>query len=183
MAWYVDWVSGNILLSAFIQFSILGSVGEALGIVASKRRLSKNILEWLAKALVWGILGIMIKYVFTGFKGFLAILVEKNFLPRALEEVSILRAFSLSILANSLFGPVLMFLHRTSDNLITGTRGYTGIQKSLATLAWFWLPAHTVTFVMPVDLQIGLAALWSVALGIIMGFTKRNSQEAPVMET
>ncbi len=175
MAWYVDWVSGNILLSAFIQFALLGSAGEALGIIASKRRPSGKILEWIAKALAWGILGIMIKYVFTGFKGFLAILVEKDFLPRALEEVSILRALSLSILANSMFGPVLMVLHRTSDNIITGTKGYAGIQKSLATLAWFWLPAHTVTFALPMDFQIGLAALWSVALGIIMGFTKRNS--------
>lgn len=173
MAWYVDWVSGNILLSAFIQFALLGSAGEALGIIASRRRPSGKILEWVAKALVWGILGIMIKYVFTGFKGFLAILVEKDFLPRVLEEVTILRALSLSILANSMFGPVLMVLHRTSDNLITGTKGYAGIQKSLATLAWFWLPAHTVTFALPMDFQIGLAALWSVALGIIMGFTKR----------
>jgi hypothetical protein len=173
MAWYIDWVSGNILFSAFIQFAVLGSAGEALGIIASKRRPSGRILEWIAKALVWGILGILIKYAFTGFKGFLAILVEKDFLPQALEEVAILGAFSLSILANSMFGPLLMVLHRTSDNLITGTKGYSGIQKSLATLAWFWLPAHTVTFALPMDFQIGLAALWSVALGIIMGFTKR----------
>lgn len=175
MAWYIDWVSGNILFSAFIQFALLGSAGEALGIIASKRRPSGRILEWIAKALVWGILGILIKYAFTGFKGFLAILVEKEFLPKALEEVAILRALSMSVLANSMFGPLLMAMHRTSDNLIARTKGYAGIQKSLATLAWFWLPAHTVTFALPMDYQIGLAALWSVALGIIMGFTKRNS--------
>jgi hypothetical protein len=175
MSWYVDWVSGNILLSAFVQFAVLGSMGEVFGIIASKRRLSGKVLEWIAKALVWGILGIMIKYTFTGFKGFLAILVEKDLLPRALEEIPILHAFSLSVLANSMFGPALMVLHRTGDNLITGTKGYAGIQQSLATLAWFWLPAHTVTFALPLDFQVGLAALWSVALGIIMGFTKRNS--------
>jgi hypothetical protein len=175
MAWYVRWVSENVLFSAFIQFAILGSAGEALGIVASKRRPPAKPLEWLAKALAWGILGILIKYAFTGFKGFLAILVDKAFLPRALEEITILRAFSLSILANSMFGPLLMFMHRTSDNLIARTKGYAGIDKSLATLAWFWIPAHTVTFALPMDFQIGLAALWSVALGIIMGFTKRKS--------
>jgi len=175
MTWYIDWVSSNVLFSAFIQFAVLGSAGEVFGIIASKRRPSSTPLEWIAKALVWGILGIMIKYAFTGFKGFLAILVEKDFLPVALEEVTILRAVALSVLANSMFGPLLMVLHRTSDNLISGTKGYAGIQKSLATLAWFWLPAHSVTFALPMDFQIGLAALWSVALGIIMGFTKRNS--------
>jgi len=174
MDWYVSWVTDNLLFSAFVQFAVLGSLGEALGILASRRKPSSNILEWLAKALVWGCLGILIKYAFTGFKGFLATLVEKGFLPAALEEVTILRAFSLSVLANSMFGPLLMVLHRTTDNIISRTRGYAGIEKSLATLAWFWLPAHTVTFALPADFQILLAAVWSVALGIIMGFTKRK---------
>lgn len=175
MQWYVDWVSGNLLLSAFIQFAVLGTLGEVLGIVASKRKPSAKALEWLAKALVWGLLGILVKYSFTGFKGFLAALVDKGFLPRACEEMAILRALSLSILTNSMFGPLLMFLHRTSDNAIAGSRGYAGIEKSLATLAWFWVPAHTVTFALPYEFQIGLAACWSVALGLIMGFTKRRA--------
>lgn len=175
MAWYVDWVSHNLLLSAFIQFALLGTLGEVLGIVASKRKPSKRALEWLAKALVWGILGILVKFSFTGFKGFLAALVDKGLLPRACEEIAVLRALSLSLLTNSMFGPLLMFLHRSSDNAIVGSRGYAGIEKSLATLAWFWLPAHTVTFALPYEYQIGLAALWSVALGLIMGFTKRRA--------
>jgi len=174
MAWYVSWVTDNVLLSAFIQFALLGSAGEALGIVAAKHRPSGMALVWLAKALVWGLLGILVKYSFTGFKGFLAALVDRGFLPVACEKITILRALSLSILTNSMFGPLLMVLHRTSDNIIAGTKGYGGLEKSLATLAWFWLPAHTVTFALPLEYQIGLAALWSVALGLIMGFTKRR---------
>lgn len=175
MNWYVRWVTENLLLSAFIQFAVLGTLGEVLGIVASRRRPSNRALEWLAKAVVWGILGILIKYAFTGFKGFLATLVDKGFLPAACEKITILQALSLSVLTNSMFGPLLMVLHRFSDNIIARTRGYAGIEKSLATLAWFWVPAHTVTFALPLEYQIGLAALWSVALGLIMGFTKRRS--------
>ncbi|MBL8965556.1 MAG: hypothetical protein JNG85_01035 [Spirochaetaceae bacterium] len=174
MEWYVRWVSGNLLLSAFIQFALLGTLGEVLGILSAKRHPSNRALEWLAKALVWGFLGILVKYSFTGFKGFLAALVDKGFLPQACEEITILRALSLSILTNSMFGPLLMVLHRTTDNLISRSKGYAGIEKSLATLAWFWVPAHTVTFALPYEYQIGLAALWSVALGLIMGFTKRR---------
>jgi hypothetical protein len=175
MGWYVQWVTENLLLSAFIQFAILGTLGEVLGIIASGRRPSNRALEWLAKALVWGVLGILIKYAFTGFKGFLATLVDKGLLPTACEQITILRALSLSVLTNAMFGPLLMVLHRSSDNVISRTRGYAGIEKSLATLAWFWVPAHTVTFALPLEYQIGLAALWSVALGLIMGFTKRKS--------
>ena len=119
-------------------------------------------------------LGILIKYAFTGFKGFLQILVDQGFLPGLCESNLVLKAFCLSFLTNAMFGPLLMFLHRSSDNIIAGTRGYRGIDRSLATLAWFWVPAHTVTFSLPIDFQIGLAALWSVALGLIMGFTKRR---------
>lgn len=175
MAWYIHWVSNNMLLSAFTQFALLGSLGEVLGVLASKRRPSNKALGWFAKAIVWGILGILVKYSFTGFKGFLAALVDGGFLPRACEEITILRALSLSILTNSMFGPLLMTLHRTSDNLISKTKGYKGIEKSLATLIWFWIPAHTVTFALPLAYQIGLAALWSLALGIIMGFNKRKT--------
>jgi hypothetical protein len=39
----------------------------------------------------------------------------------------------------------------------------------LWSLAWFWVPAHAVTFALPPDWRIGLAALWSVVLGLILG--------------
>jgi len=175
MGWYVDWVTNNVLLAAFVQFALLGTLGEVLGILASKRKPSGKIPSWVLKALVWGFLGIMIKYAFTGFKGFLAVLVEKGLAPAAFESVTALRAFGLSFITNAMFGPLLMATHRTTDNLIARRRGYEGISRSFATLAWFWLPAHTVTFMLPSELQIGLAALWSVALGVIMGFTGRPS--------
>lgn len=174
MNWYIKWVSANILLSAFIQFAILGTLGEVLGILVAKRKPSNKAIEWLLKAVVWGFLGILVKYSFTGFTGFLSALIAKGFWSHNLQDIAILRALSLSILTNSMFGPLLMFLHRTTDNLICKVKGYAGIEKSLATLAWFWVPAHTVTFALPYEYQLGLAALWSVALGIIMGFTKRK---------
>jgi hypothetical protein len=178
MEWYVSWVSSHPLVSAFAQFALLGSAGELLGILASKRRPRAALLEWIAKALAWGILGILVKCAFAGFKGFLAQLVAEGFLPSACAEIPLLRAFCLSVLTNSMFGPLLMFLHRSSDNLISGSRGYAGIGTSLATLAWFWIPAHAITFALPHEYQIGLAALWSVALGLIMGFTKRGEPRA-----
>lgn len=174
MGWYVQWVSDNLILSAFIQFALLGTVGEVLGVMVAGRKPSGKAGEWFIKALVWGVLGILVKYAFTGYKGFAHHLVDVGMLPVLFDQNDIARALLLSVLANSMFGPLLMVLHRTTDNLITGTHGYTGIEKSLATLAWFWVPAHAVTFALPAAFQMGLAALWSVALGVIMGFTKRQ---------
>lgn len=173
MAWYIDWVKHNMLLSAFIQFAVLGTLGEIVGVLISKRPLSKKIHEWLLKALVWGFLGICVKYSFKGFTGYVNELTGLKLLPAVMGEAGLIRSFALSFFMNLQFGPVLMFLHRTTDNLITGSKGYAGIEKSLLTLAWFWLPAHTITFSLPADYQIGVAALLSVALGLIMGFTKR----------
>jgi hypothetical protein len=174
MGWYAAWVHDNMMLSAFLQFAALGTLGEILGILAARSRPGTRILEWAVKAVIWGVLGILITYAFTGFRGFLAACVDAGLLPRACVDVPLLRAFSLSVFTNAMFGPLLMFLHRSSDNLVAGARGYAGIEASILTLAWFWVPAHTLTFVLPHDFQLGLAALWSVALGLIMGFTKRR---------
>ncbi len=178
MEWYTTWVRENIILSSFIQFFILGTVGEILGMVIARKQVSANVVEWLFKAVVWGLLGILIKYAFKGYTGFINILVEYNLLPAVVgpnSNIALLRAFALSFVMNAQFGPVLMFLHRTTDNIIMRTKGYAGIDRSFWTLLWFWLPAHTLTFSLPADYQIGVAALLSVALGIIMGYTKRKS--------
>lgn len=48
------------------------------------------------------------------------------------------------------------------------------IGKALYSLLWFWIPAHTLTFMLAETFRIGLAALWSVVLGIILGiYSKR----------
>jgi hypothetical protein len=177
MQWYTTWVRENVILSSFIQFFILGTLGELVGMAVSRKTVSKNVLEWFLKAIVWGLLGIVIKYAFRGYVGFVNALVDHHMLPAVFgpdPSTLVLRAFALSFFMNAQFGPLLMFLHRTTDNLITRSKGYSGIDKSLWTLLWFWLPAHTLTFSLPGDYQIGVAALLSVALGIIMGYTKRK---------
>ena len=174
MEWYLNWVKENVMFSSFVQFFILGTIGEILGITVSGKKISKNLVLWLEKAFAWGFLGLVIKYAFTGFTGFIEKLFHKGLLLSSLEENVIFTAFMVSLVMNILFGPQMMFFHRFTDNLIAKTKGFTGIEKSLLTLLWFWIPAHTITFCLPVDFRIGLAAMWSVILGIIMGYFKRD---------
>jgi len=172
---YIQWVTENPLLSAAIQFALLGTLGEMIAVSIGRRQFSTpgTVLQTLGKVLAWALLGLVIKYGFAGMKGFTLALIDHSLLPHFLAS-GLGWAFSVSVLTNILFGPQMMFFHRLEDNLILGTRGFAGIERAWWTLIWFWIPAHTVTFALPKHFQIGLAAIWSVVLGVIMGLSKQT---------
>ncbi len=172
MEWYLAWVKDNPLFSAAIQFGLLGTLGELVSHWLRSKKFGMPFSNALlaGKIAAWALLGIVIKYGFAGMKGFVLALVEHNLLPEACGE-GFLLAFSLSVATNIFFGPQMMFFHRLEDNLLAWKLDFTGIQKAWWTLLWFWIPAHTITFMLPKDFQIGLAAVWSVALGVILGLS------------
>ncbi len=171
---YAAWVTQNPLLSAAIQFAVLGTLGEVISASLQARRpaLPCTPLQLAGKVFAWALLGVIIKYGFTGMKGFTAGLLEHRLLPAFLGS-GVGWAFAVSVFTNVFFGPQMMAFHRVEDNLILGRKGFAGITAAWKTLIWFWIPAHTVTFSLPAVFQIGLAALWSLVLGIIMGLTKK----------
>jgi len=173
-----DWIGANPLLTAALQFAILGTLGEIISHSLQTRRISfpGTCLQMLGKVFAWAILGVVIKYGFTGMKGFTRALLDHHLLPYVLGD-GIGWAFAVSVLTNILFGPQMMAFHRLEDNLILGQKGFSGIERAWKTLIWFWIPAHTITFSLPSDYQISLAALWSLVLGIIMGFSKSRAKE------
>jgi hypothetical protein len=180
MTTYLHFVIAHPILSAIIQFAILGTLGEvAARNVAAKRwhyPFSPAMTLW--KMLVWSLLAVCIKYAFVGFNGFVDGLVSNRspLLPATfLEKGSFLRALAISFFMNLQFGPFLILIHRLLDNLMEKEKTWRGIDKGLYSLLWFWIPAHTVTFMLPKEFQIGLAALWSLALGFILGFIRRRT--------
>lgn len=176
---YVHWVSQHPFQSAAIQFAILGTLGE---VVAASLRAGKVALpctrrQLVLKILAWSLLGLVIKGGFVAMKGFTQALLENGMLPSYFNQ-GLGHAFALSTLTNLFFGPQMMAFHRWEDNLILGERGFKGIERAWATLVWFWIPAHTVTFMLPYEFQIGLAALWGLVLGVILGLTKPSRDVA-----
>lgn len=175
---YLNFLRNYPLLSSAIQVAILGTFGELL---AARIRLKRWYLfgpgpwKFLTKVLVWAFLGITFKYAFTGFFGFVEALVKKGFWPGAAATNIFVKALSVSVFTNILFGPVMMLFHRWCDNRIERKEmDWGSMHKAWKTLAWFWIPAHTITFSLPSDLQVGLAAVWAVALGVILGFFARK---------
>lgn len=99
-------------------------------------------------------------------------------------------AFAVSVLMNTIFAPVMMTFHKCTDIHISDNGGRLAcLLKPLPmkeimskridwsvqwgfvfkkTIPLFWFPAHTITFILPPNLQVLFAALLGVALGLIL---------------
>jgi len=168
---WIDFVKTYPILSAMVQFAVLGTIGEFLGSAIRKGKIVFfSFRITLGKMLIWAILAVMIKFAFVGFTGFVDELVVYQLLP------DFFLPFFISVFMNIMFGPILIYSHRFMDNSLEKKHNYVGIKGALFTLLWFWIPAHTVTFLMPEIWRITLAAVWSVVLGLILGFFNREKK-------
>ena len=174
---YITFVKTYPLISAMIQFAILGTLGDMIAKWLQKGSLFMpySVLTLLLKMLEWALLAICIKYAFVGFQSFVDGLVQHDMLP----ELGIFgHAFAVSVTMNLQFGLFLVIFHRYLDNLIAREGNWGNLDKGMKSLVWFWIPAHTITFMLDKPYQIGLAALWSVVLGIILGYFNRQAKTA-----
>jgi hypothetical protein len=174
MNWYIELITAQPIITAMIQFAVLGTLGDAISHWIVKRRIFSpyDLKTLILKIIEWSVLAVMIKYAFIGFHGFVETLINNNYLP-PLEGVG--KSLAISTSMNLQFGPLLVITHRLMDNLIAGKQNWKNLDKGFYSLLWFWIPAHTITFILPKEFQIGLAALWSLALGIILGFYNRKA--------
>ena len=191
---------------SFIKFAVLATFGECIGLRISSGSYNRPGFGILPKAVVWGILGVGIKMAFTIFaSGSPNVLAELglpitaatlktgDFFPR------LLTAFWVSVTINCIFAPLFMTLHKITDIHIAATGGtLSGLFKPIPmgrilqeinwpilwgfvfkkTLPLFWVPAHTITFLLPPYLQVVFAALLGVALGVILAVASLKGQRA-----
>ena len=174
-----------------LKIALLGTMGELLGgrIVSGRWRLRGVRLH--QRVLVWGFLGLVFTAVFPLYSFGVDGLLEQGLLPGA--ESWLLPAFWKSFLMNLLFAFPMMVFHRVTDTLIE--RGqlfsrwplvavYTSIDwRNMfrvvgASCLWFWVPAHTGTFLLPPQFRVVAAALLAVALGALLGLAKRLGTSA-----
>lgn len=166
---YIQLVQAHPILTAMAQFALLGTLGEVFSKWLGARRVFSPFgpRGTVLRMLGWAALAVGIKYAFTGFTAFIDGLTAHGLLP---ELGTFARAFAVSLAMNLQFGPFLVIAHRLIDNAIDGRSNWAGLDKGFLSLLWFWVPAHTFTFLLPADLRIGLAAVWSLALGLILGW-------------
>lgn len=163
-------------LSSAIKFLILGTIGEWLGASIKNKTLRPfPVYNFLPKMIIWAILGVTVKWAFSSFSLLIPIQAEKGLIPLAAGQAgTLLFAFFVSFEINIFYAPCLMYLHRILDNIVARSWCFNGMSVAIYSIFWFWIPAHTITFMLPENLRIMFAAFLSVALGIILGFAKRK---------
>lgn len=184
-------------LMGFLKFAILASMGELL-VVRIKTGSWKYPLGFHWKILVWGLLGVAITFMFTFFSLGVAGLAGKGTLGSISGFGSrLLQAFMTSALMNLTFGPVFMALHRITDTTIEflTKKEKIGQGKVLRSINWadfinfvvfktipiWWIPVHTITFLLPVEYRVLVAAYLSIVLGIILVYARnRKPVIAPI---
>lgn len=175
-------------LMGFTKFAILATMGELLArrIVVGKWEKPSGLVY---RALIWGLLGIAIVAIFGIFAGGVTGLVEKGMLPG--KGNAVITALWISAIMNTTFAPTMMGLHRFTDTFIDlkFSRGGKISSKDVVdaidwngyvsfvlfkTIPFFWIPAHTITFMLPPEYRVLVAAFLSIALGAILAFSKKK---------
>jgi hypothetical protein len=181
-------------LMGMIKIGLLGTMGELLGgrIVSGRWNL-RGVRLW-QRALVWAFLGIVFTAVFPLFSYGAEGLMKQGLIPGA--GSSLFTAFWKSFFMNVIFAFPMMVFHRFTDTLIG--RGalfsrwpivgaFTTIDwKNMfsivaASCIWFWIPAQTVTFLLPSEFRVMSAAFLAIVLGFILGMAKRLSLRGEVV--
>lgn len=168
------------------KIALLGTMGELLGgRIVRGHWLLRGIGLW-QRVLVWGFLGAVFTAVFPLFSFGVDGLLKAGLVPG--EGSKLLTAFWKSFFMNGIFAFPMMVFHRVTDTLIDRrelfsrwplVEVYTGIDwRNMFRVVgfaciWFWLPAHTGTFLLPPEFRVIAAALLAVVLGVILGFAKR----------
>ncbi len=183
-------------LIGFLKFAILATMGESIGLRLREGVYNKKGFGLLPRAIVWGFLGMTIVMAFkifsAGAPAFLKALgieAAAESLVGPISGLRILTAFTISVTLNLIYAPVMMTLHKITDTHIVKNGGtLSGLLKPIKmgdiiakldwkmqwnfifkkTIPFFWIPAHTITFLLPVEFQVLFAALLGIALGVIL---------------
>ncbi len=185
---YKDW---RAMMMAFLKFGILATLGESIGLRIQKGVYNMPGFGLIPRAIVWGILGMAISMAMTIFsKGTPAFLTNMGMNVQSTDFcIRLVVAFSISTTMNLIFAPVFMTLHKVTDTHILNNGGtlkgffrpiqfkeiFTHLNWGVLygfvfkkTIPFFWIPAHTITFMLPEQWRVLFAAFLGVALGILL---------------
>lgn len=195
--------SNTPYLMGFIKTSFLASMGERL-VHRIKHQTYFGDRGIILKAIVWGFLGMIFVLIFQVFSQGVIYAQNQQLLPM-IEQTSfwatLLTAFLTSFLMNVFFAPTFMMLHRMTDGYIELSSGKLKNLKIIRlndvistidfkmfisfvvikTIPLFWIPAHTITFLLPTQHRVLFASYLSIALGIILTLAKSKNEKGETL--
>jgi len=189
---------------SFIKFFILATLGELIGLRIKTGRYYYKGFGLFPRAIVWGFLGISIYMAFAIFASGTPVLLEKMgfadaslFLYADLSWKKVAVSFSIATALNLFYAPVMMTFHKITDTHILengGTiRGFLRpmqVARIFSEINWdvqwnfvfkrtiplFWIPAQTITFLLPEEYRVLFAAFLGIVLGVILGVAALKQQ-------
>jgi len=194
--WYMHFNKEHGMVMSFFKFALLATLGEIIALRIRTGNYNEPGFGIIPRMIVWGFLGLTINIAFqifsTGAPIFLAYLGLAD-APEAMKgdfsALKLLDAFTISTTMNLTFAPVMMTFHKITDIHIIKTGGtisglfspipFVSIFKNMnwdvmwnfifkKTIPFFWIPAHTITFLLPPEFRVLFAALLGIALGLIL---------------
>ena len=204
---YKDWNHVNAMSMAFLKFAILATFGEMLGMRIKTGRYWSKGFGLVPRMVVWGLLGMWIAAAMSIFRMGVPAFLDTfrvfdgigDAMSGDFSGMKLLGAFCISLMMNTSFAPVFMTMHKITDTHIGRHNGkfsalthlipmgeiISGLNWEVQwgfvfkkTIPLFWIPAHTITFLLPPDMQVLFAALCSVVLGLFLSIAAVKSAPA-----
>jgi hypothetical protein len=202
--WYLQFNKDHGIIMSFFKFALLATLGEVIALRIRTGNYNEPGFGIVPRMIVWGFLGLAINLAFTIFSTgapvFLAYLGLKD-APQAMvagfSGMKLLDAFTISTTMNLIFAPVMMTVHKITDTHIIQTGGTVkGLFSNIPvasifrnmnwdvmwnfifkkTIPFFWIPAHTITFLLPAEFRVLFAAILGIALGLILAIGSLKSR-------
>jgi hypothetical protein len=193
------------LLMSFIKFFLLATLGELIGLRIKTGSYYYKGFGLFPRAIVWGFLGITIYMAFAIFASGTPVLLEKLGFDNATEILysdlswkKVAVSFSIATTLNLFYAPVLMTFHKVTDAHILETGGslrgffrpipFARIFREInwdvqwnfvfkRTIPLFWIPAQTITFLLPEEYRVLFAAFLGIVLGVILAVAAIKNTE------
>lgn len=195
------------MAAAFLKFALLATFGEALASRIRTGQYVPRGFGLIDRAVVWGLLGLTIKLAFVVFAAgvppflqYLGFEGAAGALTGAMGWERIAVALCVSTVMNVVYAPAMMLTHKITDMHIAEWGGsvralYHPVRVGdilanridwkvqwgfvfAKTIPLFWIPAHTISFLLPADARTLFAAFLGIALGLILAFASGKKKEA-----
>jgi hypothetical protein len=184
---FLTLTASHLFIMGFVKFALLATTGEiiALALGGGVFRFPRGMFYKMA---VWGFIGMAIALMTPVFAAGVAVAQQNGILPGM--NNSLATAFLTSVLNNLGFGAAMMGFHTVSDTVIemVVTKEKISLREVIAKTSWdryigfvilrtlplFWIPAHTVTYMLLPQYRVFFAAVLSIALGLILAIAKRK---------
>ncbi len=202
-AWYKSFNAAHGMVMSFLKFGILSTLGEMLGCRIATGNYVTPTFGVLPRMVVWGILGMGINLAMIIFSKGTPLFMEYMGMANAVEAFTAEAftmdkfwvALAVSVAMNTIFAPVFMTLHKITDAHIAACGGSIKalitpipMAERFASLNWqaqwgfvfkktiplFWYPAHTITFLLPVEQRVLFAALLGIVLGVLLAVASKK---------